>query len=65
MKQQLIHETPAFNQQITLGELVDAATSMLDHGAPRDVEVGMVTADRGDQRDPDVFLRGIFVRWES
>ncbi len=65
MQQTLKHETPEFNQPLTLSELIAAATAMLDAGAPRDAEVGMVTGDRGGQRDPDRFLRGIFVRWES
>lgn len=65
MKQQVSHITPAPDQQLTLGEALDFLMAARDVGAPRDTELVMMLGDRGSQRDPAPFLRGLSVTWDT
>jgi hypothetical protein len=54
-----------FDDSPTLGELLDALTRMRDHGAPNDATVALALGDKGTQRDPWPYLRGLSVTWEA
>lgn len=46
-----------------LGELAEAVEAMQKSGAPSEAEILLTLGDKGSQRDPWTFLRGITARW--
>lgn len=49
----------------TLGEMLDALTKMHDSGAPRDAVITPTMGDKGTQRDPWPYVRGLSASWEA
>lgn len=54
-----------FDDSPTLGELLDQLTQMRDAGADRDATLTISIGDKGNQRDPWPYLRGISVTTEE
>lgn len=49
----------------TLGALLEGLTRMRDGGAPLDAELVLSLGDKGNQRDPWTYLRGLTARWQA
>ena len=54
-----------FEDTPSLGELIEALTRMRDSGAPNDAELLLSLGDKGTQRDPWTYLRGLTARWSA
>lgn len=54
-----------FDDSPTLGDIAEATTRMRDAGAPIEAEIILTMGDKGTQRDPWPYLRGLTARWEA
>lgn len=54
-----------FDDSPSLGDLLNATTMMRDTGAPPEAEILLTMGDKGSQRDPWPYVRGLTAKWEA
>jgi hypothetical protein len=54
-----------FDDSPKLSDLTDAVNGMTNAGAPPEAEILLTMGDKGTQRDPWPYLRGLTARWEA